>query len=352
MKIEVRETWARTSDGQPLYVEDSGAGGPVILCCNGIGVSTFFWKYLREHFAQEGRVVTWDYRGHGRSPVPDDLSTMTIAQMADDAVAVMDHLGIDEAVMVGHSMGCQVILEAWRRHPRRVQGLVPVLGTYGRPIRTFLGLSGLEELFPKIHPYAMKLAGPIGKANEALVRGRLAFEFARRTGLINPCLAKAADMDAYFEHLRRLDMRMFLTLMADMATHDTADVLGEIDVPTLIIGGERDLFTPVWLSREMQSRIPDAELLIIPDGSHAALIEQPALINLALTDFFVRGGILAPRPARPVRRAVNGAAEWKPGTAARPRPKAAKAPAKARAKAQAKSKPATKGATARRKAGG
>lgn len=352
MRIEVRETWARTSDGQPLYVEDSGAGSPVILCCNGIGVSTFFWKYLREHFAQEARLITWDYRGHGRSPVPDDLSTMTIAQMADDAVAVMDHLGIDEAVMVGHSMGCQVILEAWRRQPRRVQGLVPMLGTYGRPIRTFLGCSGLEELFHKVYPYAMKLAGPIGKANMLLMRGRLPFEFARRTGLINPRLAKAADMDAYFEHLRRLDLRVFLSLMADMAIHDTGDVLGDIDVPTLIIGGERDLFTPVWISREMQARIPDAELLVIPDGSHAALIEQPILINLALTDFFVRWGILAPRPVRPVRRAVNGAAESKPVAASRLRPKASKAAAKTRAKAQAKSKPAAKGAPAQRKVGG
>lgn len=308
MTVEIRETWVRTPDGQPLYIEDSGHGGPAIICCNGIGVSTFFWKYLRGHFAREGRVVTWDYRGHGRSPVAEDLGTMTIARMADDAVAVMDHLGIDEAILVGHSMGCQVILETWRRHPGRVQALVPVLGTYGRPIRTFLGLSWLEDVFPKVLPWALRLAEPIGRINEALVRGRLAYEFARRTGLISPCLAKAEDMDAYFEHLRRLDMRMFLSLMADMAEHDTGDILGDIDVPTLIIGGERDLFTPIWLSREMQSRIPDSELLIIPDGSHAALIEQPALINLALTDFLVRSGILQPRPARPRRRAAAAAA--------------------------------------------
>ncbi len=343
MTLEIRETWARTPDGQPLYIEDSGHGGPVVVCCNGIGVSTFFWKYLREHFGREGRVVTWDYRGHGRSPIADDLSAMTIAQMADDTVTVMDHLGIDEAILVGHSMGCQVILETWRRHPGRVQALVPVLGTYGKPARSFLGLPWFEDVFPIVQPWALRLAGPIGRIKEMLIRGRLAYEFARRTGLISPCMAKVEDMNAYFEHLRRLDMRMFLSLMSDMVVHDTGDILADIDVPTLIIGGERDLFTPLWLSREMQSRIPDSELLIIPDGSHAALIEQPVLINLALADFLVRSDILPPRPGRPRRRPARMAAAAPEATAV------AKPKSKAKPRAAAKTKGSADGKASARK---
>ena len=68
--------------------------------------------------------------------------------------------------------------------------------------------------------------------------------------------------------------------------HDAADMLGNILCPALIVAGERDLFTPRHLSLEMAQRIPRAELLEIPRGSHAALIEQPELINLRLEKFF------------------------------------------------------------------
>jgi len=67
--------------------------------------------------------------------------------------------------------------------------------------------------------------------------------------------------------------------------HDAGNLLGEIRAPTLVVAGERDLFTPRHLSVEMSTRIPDADLLEIPRGSHAALIEQPELINLRLEKF-------------------------------------------------------------------
>jgi pimeloyl-ACP methyl ester carboxylesterase len=67
--------------------------------------------------------------------------------------------------------------------------------------------------------------------------------------------------------------------------HDAGPLLSEIRAPTLVVAGERDLFTPRKLSLEMAQRIPSAELLEIPRGSHAALIEQPELINLRLEKF-------------------------------------------------------------------
>lgn len=329
------EHWIDTPDGDRLFAQVAGSGTTTIICCNGIGVSTFFWKYLVGHFADRARVVLWDYRGHGRSPHPADLKSLTIAQMADDAVHVLDHLGVDRAMAVGHSMGCQVILETWRRHPDRVSGLVPVLGTYGRPVQTFLGLN-LEPVLPLILPLAQRHAGIVTAVNRLLLRPPLAFHFARYTGLISHCLASAEDMAAYFAHLGKLDMRIFLALLEDMAVHTTEDILDKIDVPTLIIGGERDLFTPAWLSHSMQERIRDAELLMVPGGSHAALVEQPQLLNLAIHDFMDRRGVWA----KPASLAVNGAAVKKAAPARKPR--------RAPAKAAAATKPGAKTAPRRR----
>lgn len=118
----------------------TGIPGPVIACCNGVGVSVFFWKYLVEHFSSRFTVLLWDYRAHGRSDrvgnghtggAGDDL---TVSRHARDLGAVLDGLGIEKALLVGHSMGCQVIFEAFRLFPERVAGLVPMLGTAGRTL--------------------------------------------------------------------------------------------------------------------------------------------------------------------------------------------------------------------------
>src|SRR5882672_6638931 len=118
------------ADGTPLAF---ASGGPrncrrAIVCSNGVGVSTFFWDYVGEYFARDHRVIIWDYRGHGASGRPSDPTTLTMAAIADDLARVLDANGVERAVHLGHSMGCQVILEFQRLFPDRVSGLVPMLG--------------------------------------------------------------------------------------------------------------------------------------------------------------------------------------------------------------------------------
>src|SRR5690606_30824998 len=96
----------------------------------------FFWKYVVRYFAPTQQVVTWDYRGHNRStPARErEPAAYTMEKNAQDLAAVMTDAGIDRAVLLGHSMGCQVILEFWRQFPERVAGLVPICGPYGKPL--------------------------------------------------------------------------------------------------------------------------------------------------------------------------------------------------------------------------
>src|SRR5262245_1635084 len=122
---------ALAADATPLAF---ASGGPekarAIVCANGVGVSTFFWDYVGEQFTRDHRVVVWDYRGHGASARPREIRGIKMANIAEDMARVMDANHVDRGVLLGHSMGCQVILEFYRLFPDRVLGLVPMLGAF------------------------------------------------------------------------------------------------------------------------------------------------------------------------------------------------------------------------------
>ncbi len=120
---------------------------------------------------------------------------------------------------------------------------------------------------------------------------------------------KSNDLKPYLEHIKTLDLRAFMSMAKHMQENSALDILHEIDVPVLIISGEDDLFTPWEISREMQRLIPDAEMLTIPKGSHAALVEQPELMNLRI-EKFIRERLLdsawgKPKPKKSVRKTAK-----------------------------------------------
>lgn len=282
----LRAGLAVADDGLHLYWRAVG-NGPAIVCNNGVGVSTFFWRYTVDQFADRYTVLTWDYRGHGRSdPLPDPTrGEVGIPRHARDLLTVMDAAGIDRALIFGHSMGCQVGLEAWRTARERIAGYVLILGTAGRALETFADN-------PR-SPFFFKLAGSfieaMGERTHRIVRPILhspvAWAFTRRAKLVDPMYASHADMAPYLEHLAVLDMRMFIRTVLQMQEHDAWDLLPTLDVPVLIVGAERDAFTPIRLSREMATKIPGAEILVLADASHAAIIEQPETINHRIERF-------------------------------------------------------------------
>ena len=77
---EIRSGFCQTEDGHHLFWQATGAGPDTLICCNGVGVSTFFWKYVVQHFSRTHQVVVWDYRGHGRSDRPDDPAELQVAE--------------------------------------------------------------------------------------------------------------------------------------------------------------------------------------------------------------------------------------------------------------------------------
>jgi pimeloyl-ACP methyl ester carboxylesterase len=283
----VRTGFARADDGRQLHWRALGSGPPIV-CCNGVGVSTFFWKYLANHLRDRFTVLLWDYRGHGRSsrdlaPYTDDLS---VPRHADDCAAVLDSAGVDApAVAIGHSMGCQVVLELRRRHPERVSALVMMLGTAGRALETFFDYPGSPRIMRAVDRLA-RAAGPaINDIVHPWLESPLAWHAAIRLSLVDPYYTRRADLVPYLEHLNSLDLRVFLQAVLALQTHDAWDTLGDLDRPLLVVAAENDQFTPMWCSEKIVRSAPGSELLVLADGSHAALIEQPETINYRIDRF-------------------------------------------------------------------
>jgi pimeloyl-ACP methyl ester carboxylesterase len=292
MNPAVRVGTAEASDGALLHWRADGHGPIALLASNGIGISTFFWRRLAAHFAPTHTFVTWDYRGHGSSPVPDGPENLTVALCARDLWTVVDRVGFQRAVLLGHSMGSQVILEAYREQRGRVQALLPIMGAPGKVFSSFVGGSKLEPLYRLLVEVGSANARLAGQALRSVLQVPGVWEAVKALGIVHPDLCPHEDFESYFAHLSQLDLRGYFALARDLLSHDASDLLPEIDVPALVVGGERDLFTPLERSREMASRIPRAEFLVLREGSHAAMVEQPELLALTM-EKFLKGHKLA-----------------------------------------------------------
>lgn len=282
--VRLREGYTQSFDGTEIYYKSIGRGFPIVLC-NGMGVSTFFWKYFENHFKHDFQVITWDYRGHGRSAHPKMKKNTNVLSLVEDCKAVCEELKVKRALFVGHSLGTQVVLECYRTYPRYVAGVVSCLGTFGRPMDFFYNspfskyifevLTGLGLLFPKQSSFISAL----------LIKNPLWYQLGGLLKMINTGMANKTDAQEYIDHILSLEPEFFSKLSRSVQAHTAEDVLKRLKIPTLIIGGEDDAFTPVWIAKKMHRIIPNSELFVIRKGSHAALVEQPELINLRIEKF-------------------------------------------------------------------
>ena len=273
-----------TPDGAKLWFAQLGEGDPPLVLCDGLGCDGFAWKYLIRQLAPEYRLLRWHLRGHGRSGIAPDPTHLGITWAADDLAAAMEAAGIGKAVLLGHSMGVQVLFELHRRHPERVLALVPICGAYGNALDTVHDDNKLKLFFPYLHMAADAFPSMARAFTGALLPTELSLQYALWFEL-NRHLVRREDMRPYFVHLSRMDPLVFLRTLESAAEHTAWDHLGKIDVPTLVVAAEHDRFTPLWLSQRMHRAIPGSELLVVRDGTHTAPIEQPELIALRIQRF-------------------------------------------------------------------
>lgn len=273
-------------DGTRIYYRAEGKGFPLVVC-NGVLCSVGYWAYFRRFFRERCRAVVWDYRGHGASEMPTHLSRVTIDAYCLDLKAVLDRLEVEKAVLLGHSMGVQVILEFYRMHPERVAALIPVCGTAAHASRTFYGMRWMEKIVPPVLRTGERHAGAVSRVLKPLLRTWIPDSVARLSGAVNAYLCPRAIMEDYFRHIASLDFRFAARALLAMEGHAAADVPETVSVPSLVIAGEKDRFTPLWVMEALWRSIPGAEFLVIPKGTHTALVENPLLMNLRI-ELFLR----------------------------------------------------------------
>lgn len=285
----------RSFDGTRIAYTMLGPGSaPVVALCAGFLCPDTYWRYLVPALVDGYRALVWNYRGIGVSELPrwpgyhafaispDELG---IEANARDLERVLDAEGIDRAVLVGHSMGVQVILEAYRRLPERIAGLVSIAGPYRTPLRTFYGTDLSARLAPLALPLLHVLPRVTLVAWRALVHSPLAYPVGRHVARAIGARAKPEDMTGYFDHVSKTDPLIAAKMVRAMHAHSAEDVLEEIRVPALIVHGTSDPFTPVEVAEIMAERIPRAKLVILEGGSHTLPIEYPDEIATEVESF-------------------------------------------------------------------
>lgn len=284
-----RSSFLTADDGTQIWYGTAGQG-PALVLCDGLACDGFIWPYVIDEFVDDYMVVRWHYRGHGVSGRPDDLGTLNIGQMARDLDAVLDALQVDQAILAGHSMGVQVILEYFSLAPERVAALIPICGSYKRPLDTLYN----TDLFGQALPHLRRLVDSAPEAAqtfwETVVPSKLSYLIATTTA-VNTRLARGVDFLPYLEHVADMDLRVFLTLLSEVAEHSAEAILPTVDVPTLVIASEKDELTPLFRSEEMADTIADSELIVLPGGTHVGPIELPALVNGAIEKFLKKHGL-------------------------------------------------------------
>src|SRR6185295_18036211 len=110
-------------------------------------------------------------------------------------------------------------------------------------------------------------------------------KLALKAGDVDPENIHPEDLLPYLQHMTHVDLSMFLKMLRAAGEHSAEEYLEKVEVPTLVIAGERDTFTPAFLAESMAAAIPGAELLLVNHGTHVSAIEQPEIIGERILRF-------------------------------------------------------------------
>ena len=276
-----------TSGPRPEALEAADRSPPAIVLCDGVGCDGYVWKYLHPALAASYQVITWHYRGHGKTPTPQDRARVGIADHVADLMSILDQAGVEQAVLIGHSMGVQVALEALREHADRVAGLVLVCGSPGQPLSMTRNPERAELLLRAAQRAVYTMPWLLNGAMRVLLPTEFAYKVATWLEVDTQELLQA-DFMPYLHAMARIDLRLFIDTLAAANRHSAVDLLQDIEVPTLIIGGSDDGFTSPVLSQVMYDRIERSEMFIVERGTHTTPLEYPDLVCNRVLDFLHR----------------------------------------------------------------
>ncbi|MBX3203621.1 MAG: alpha/beta hydrolase [Labilithrix sp.] len=247
------------------YVTHGAKGAPAVVLLQGLGLSSRFWFDVPERLTKDDTEPRWviavDNRGTGKSGRPRPPWTM--GTMADDVAAVLDHAGVNDAIVVGISMGGMIAQHVALRHRARVRGLVLLATTPGFLAGALPELSALRRLL------SVPFAGGDPTANMAHL-------------LLPPSKwSRAREIFRDWPEAMRHDPTPPATFAAHLfaaSTHYVAPRLARIDCPVVVAAGADDRLIPKRNAEVLARRLPQAELEVIPDTGHALFADDRDLV--------------------------------------------------------------------------
>ncbi len=252
-----------------IHYTSAGQGKALVFVHAAIADSRM-WRAQVEHFSQRYRVITFDMRGYGQTTmVAGEYNTAT------DLKAVMDGLGVEQAVVIGCSMGGAAVIDFALHHPARILALVPVCA----------GISGFEV---EVDAQTLALLEQMDKVEKQRDFERFA-ELVVRYWIDGP-RRKPEEVDPAVRAFVKEMLRTGFNTPAELGKYvslkpPAADRLGEIHVPTLVLGGAEDAAEMAPYLQKLAGDIPGARLHVIEKAGHLPALERPAEFNRVLDDF-------------------------------------------------------------------
>jgi 3-oxoadipate enol-lactonase len=251
-----------------VYFEVAGEGDPILLI-HGHPFDHTMWAPQTAALSKLYQVITPDLRGYGKSTLPESLPTR-FEDYATDMLALMDTLSINSFHLAGLSQGGQIIMEIFRQAPARIKSLIFA--------DTFAGLDTPEAKQGRYDTASrLETEGMDSYAGEVIYKMLKPEHVTTQPDVAAHVLLmmKASPAKGAATALRARSERIdYLTL-----------VLPTINIPTLVLVGRQDEFTPVAKAEELQQNLQNCKLVIIEDAGHLPNLEHPNEFNAALLDF-------------------------------------------------------------------
>jgi 3-oxoadipate enol-lactonase len=239
-----------------LFFADSGGGGEPVLLAHAIGCDHRMWDDLAARLAPGFRVIRFDARGHGRSPVTPRPYSLEL--LAEDAVALLDRLGVAKAHWVGLSMGAMVGMAFALEHPERLGRLVlaNTTSSYGPEGRRMweARARAVQE-------------GGLGAIKDMVMERYFSDGFRQ---------SHQAVVSTIAERFLATPVEGYLGCCDAIAELDYTEALSAIHARTLVIAGAADAGTPPAMAETIAERIPGSQLAVLPEAAHLSAVEKPA----------------------------------------------------------------------------
>ncbi len=264
-------------DGVKMWYEIHGRDeGRNLLLYHGWGASIAFWSEQLPLLIDMGyRVVALDGRGHGRSDKP--RKGYNLDRLRQDFINFQEAIELDEWAVIGHSAGGGVAQVTYHDYPNQTKALVLIDTSY-TVVETFQ-----RKLFWKLLPT------PLSMALNPFIRWSVRAISTISVPMIASVLNKPVDtVRRWVADLNAVPSYVIIEEIKQIANYNLREKLKEIMVPTCLICGNFDTITPLSMMRRMEQEILHAELCVIKNAAHFALITHSEQVNTCLEDFLRR----------------------------------------------------------------